>query len=269
MTGPKRSWLSFFGLAPRYPVVRQYDRVDCGPACLLSVLRFHGGDAGLAPVRTLAGTDASGTSLLGLHEAARTLGFDARGATGDYESLRGVTLPCIAHVVLETGPHYVVIYEVGEHGLRVADPARGLVRMTRSEFEGIWMQGAVLLLDPGPELHSAPPPHWFPWVLHHCRAAQGWLVQSLFLGIVYTALGLVTAFVVQRLVDDFIPRGYGSRIIAAGGVLLGLQLVRAIVGSVSTLPGRARQASGHRHRARIHRATFHSSIPILRYSEER
>jgi len=43
MTGPKRSWLSFFGLAPRYPVVRQYDRVDCGPACLLSVLRFHGG----------------------------------------------------------------------------------------------------------------------------------------------------------------------------------------------------------------------------------
>jgi len=51
-----------------------------------------------------------------------------------------------------------------------------------------------------------------------------------FLGLVYTALGLGTAFVVQRLVDDFIPGGRGSRIIAAGGILLGLQLVRAMVG---------------------------------------
>ena len=230
MRRPTRSWTRFLGFAPRYPVVRQYDRVDCGPACLLAVLRFHGGDAGLAPVRSLARTDASGTSLLGLYQAAQTLGFDARGATGDYASLRSVQLPCIAHVVVEGGPHYVVVYEAGEHGLSVADPARGLVRLTRTEFEQIWVQGAVLLLDPGPELHSAPPQHWFPWVLHHCRGAQGWLVQSVFLGLVYTALGLVTAFVVQRLVDDFIPGGQGSRIIAAGGILLGLQLVRAMVG---------------------------------------
>ncbi len=230
MRGPTRSWMRFLGFAPRYPVVRQYDQVDCGPACLLAVLRFHGGDAGLAPVRALSGTDASGTSLLGLYQAAQSLGFDARGATGDYESLRGVNLPCIAHVVAEGGPHYVVVYEAGEHKLRVADPARGLVRLTRTEFERIWVQGAVLLLDPGPELHFAPPPHWFPWVLHHCRGAQGWLVQSVFLGLVYTALGLVTAFVVQRLVDDFIPGGHRSRIIAAGGILLGLQLIRAMVG---------------------------------------
>ena len=230
MTGRARSWMRFLGFAPRYPVVRQYDRVDCGPACLLAMLRFHGGDAGLAPVRSLAGTDSSGTSLLGLYQAAQSLGFDARGATGNYESLREVNLPCIAHVVVEDGPHYMVVYEAGEHELRVADPARGLVRLTRTEFERIWVQGTVLLLEPGPELHSAPPPHWFPWVLHHCRGAQGWLVQSVFLGLVYTALGLVTAFVVQRLVDDFIPGGDGSRIIAAGGVLLGLQLIRAMVG---------------------------------------
>lgn len=230
MRGPTRSGARFLGFVPQYPVVRQYDRVDCGPACLLAVLRFHGGDAGLAPLRSLAGTNASGTSLLGLYQAAETLGFDARGATGDFEALRGVKLPCIAHVVVDGGPHYVVVYKVGEHDVRVADPARGLVRLTRVEFERIWEQRAVLLLEPGPELHFAPPPHWFPWILRHCRGAQGWLVQSVFLGLVYTALGLVTAFVVQRLVDDFIPDGYGSRIVAAGGILLGLQLVRALVG---------------------------------------
>ena len=202
---------SFLGFLARYPVVRQYDRVDCGPARLLAVLRFHGGDAGLAPVRSLAGTDASGTSLLGLYRAAETLGFDARGVTGDYDALRAVKLPCIAHVVVDGGPHYMVVYEAGEHDLRVADPARGLVQLTRTEFERIWEQRAVLLLEPGAQLRSTPPPHWFPWVLHHCRGAQGWLVQSVFLGLVYTALGLVTAFVVQRLVDDFIPGGHSRR----------------------------------------------------------
>lgn len=230
MSARARGWRRWLGLAPRYPVVRQYDRVDCGPASLLAVLRYHGGDAGLAPVRALAGTDASGTSLLGLYKAAQSLGFYAKGATGDYESLRRVDLPCIAHVVVEGGPHYVVVYEAGEEHLCVADPARGLVRLSRGEFERIWVQGTVLILEPGPELQSEPPAPWFPWVLHHCRGAQGWLVQAVFLGLVYTALGLVTAFVVQRLVDDFIPGGRASRIIAAGGFLLGLHLIRAIVG---------------------------------------
>ena len=103
MRGRKRSGPRFIGFAPRYPVVRQCDRVDCGPACLLAVLRFHGGDAALAPVRALAGTDASGTSLLGLYKAAEALGFDARGAPGDYESLGSVRLPCIAHFVVAAG----------------------------------------------------------------------------------------------------------------------------------------------------------------------
>ena len=40
----------------------------------------------------------------------------------------------------------------------------------------------------------------------------------------------MTAFVVQRIVDDFIPGGHGSRILEAGGMLLGLQLIRAMVG---------------------------------------
>jgi len=197
MRGPIFSLLRFLGLKPRYPVVRQYDRVDCGPACLLAVLRYHGGDAGLAPVRALSGTDASGTSLLGLCEAAQALGFEAHGATGDYAALREVTLPCIAHVVVEGGAHYIVVYEAGENHLWVADPARGLVRISLVEFERIWVQRAVLLLKPGPELHFAPPPPWFPWVLHHFRGAHGWLVQSVFLGLAYTALGLVTAFVVS------------------------------------------------------------------------
>ena len=90
-------------LKPRYPTVRQYDRTDCGPASLLSVLRFHGGEASLVTVRDLSHTGVQGTTMWSLHEAAKALGFEATGARGSYDDLREVSLPCIAHFVLEDG----------------------------------------------------------------------------------------------------------------------------------------------------------------------
>jgi len=213
-----------------FPVVRQYDRVDCGPASLLSVLRFHGGDTGLPRIRAWSGTDANGTSLLGLHRAAGTLGFEARGATGDYDALRKERLPCIAHVVHEGAQHYVVVYEVRDDRVKVGDPALGLRWLTRADFEHMWSQRAVLLLHAGPDLLCEPPPHWFGWALGRIRHVHGWLVQSVFLGVIYTVLGLATAVVVQRLIDDFIGQSDVSRILWAGGFLLVLHAARGLVG---------------------------------------
>ncbi len=212
------------------PVVRQYDRVDCGPTSLLSVLRFHGGDASLPRVRSWSGTDANGTSLLGLHRAAVALGFRARGATGDYEDLSREELPCIAHVVHEGAQHYVVVYQVRGRRIKVGDPAIGLRWLTRAEFELMWSQRAVLLLHPGSSLLHESPPHWFGWVLGRIRHVYGWLVQSVFLGVIYTVLGLATAVVVQRLIDDFIVARDVSHILWAGGLLLALQAARGLAG---------------------------------------
>ena len=78
-------------------------------------------------VRELSGTDANGTTLLGLRQAAHALGFDARGAQGDYDALRRETLPCVAHVIVDGKPHYVVVYEAHEKRVRVGDPASGSI----------------------------------------------------------------------------------------------------------------------------------------------
>jgi ABC-type bacteriocin/lantibiotic exporter with double-glycine peptidase domain len=56
----------------KYPVVHQYDRIDCRPAVLLSVLKFYGGDSSLVHVRELAKTGAQGSNMLGLVNAKRT-----------------------------------------------------------------------------------------------------------------------------------------------------------------------------------------------------
>jgi ATP-binding cassette subfamily B protein len=214
----------------RYPVVRQYDIMDCGPAALLSVLRYHGGDASLVQVREAAATDATGASLLTLSNAAQSLGFTARGVSGTYEQLREAKLPCIAHVVLETGlQHFVVVYEANAGKVVVGDPATGLRDMPRAEFEVIWKSHAALLLEPGTALTSAPPEHWLRWLSRHFETEVTWVTQSVFLGAVATVLGLATAVGIQLLIDRLIPRHDLRMIKLVGATLVAVQVARALV----------------------------------------
>ena len=110
----------------RYAFVRQNDQSDCGAAALATIALHHRIPIGLQQMRDLAGTDRSGTNLLGLVQAAETLGFSAKGVKGPYEALAQVPLPAIAHVQDEPGlGHFVVLYRVTTRGVVVADPARG------------------------------------------------------------------------------------------------------------------------------------------------
>lgn len=96
-----------------HPLVRQYDQLDCGPAALLSVLRWHGGSASLVHTRRLCHTDQHGSTLLDLAQAAEAMGFKATGVRGTFADLANAPMPCIVHVVLQNGfSHFLVIYKI-------------------------------------------------------------------------------------------------------------------------------------------------------------
>lgn len=212
----------------KYPVVRQYDQIDCGPAALLSVLKYYGGDSSIVHLREQTDTDASGTNMLGLVKAAEKLGFQAYGATGEYEDLRKEKMPCIAHVILDNRlQHFVVIYKIDASGVLLGDPGKGLYKLTKAEFLEIWRQKAVVLLKPGEALHRQAPPHWFKWIFTYFQKEESWLYQTLFLGIVATVSGLLVAVFVQWLIDRFIPERDLFKIAITGAFLLGLQVLKA------------------------------------------
>ena len=218
-------------LNSKYPVVRQYDQIDCGPAALLSVLKFWGGNSSLVHVRELANTDAQGSNMLGLVNAAKELGFEAVGASGDYEDLMQETMPCIAHVILENQlQHFVIIYKIDAKGVLIGDPAKGVYKLSKEKFIEIWRQRAVILLTPNGELFENKTPNWLHWVFAYFKKEESWLYQSIFLGILYTLFGLLVAVFVQWLVDRFIPERDTFKIIITGVFLLVLQLLRALAG---------------------------------------
>ncbi len=222
------AWRRVMTRLGRYPVVRQYDRSDCGPAALLSLLRFHGGEASLAWIRDRAGTAASGSTLAQLASAASDMGCDAHGATGEFADLREVARPCIAHVIRPDGlHHYVVVYETTETSVVVGDPAVGQVRLSREEFEELWRTRVVLLLEPRADLVRQVDPSWVRWLAAHVMHEQTWFFQAIFVGALYTALGLLTAVFVQRLLDVYIPQRDGRGIVIVGSSLLLLVAIRA------------------------------------------
>jgi len=190
----------------KYPLVRQYDRLDCGPAALLSVLRFHGGDAGLAQIRAWCNTDLNGTTILDLVRAGQRLGFQARGVCGSFADLRQQPLPCIAHVVLADGwNHFLVIYKIEKERLYVGDPAKGRSYLSRIEFEALWARRCVILLQPNGRLLQQCSGSWIAWLAGYLRRQSAWLMQIVFSGFLHTALGLGTLLIIQTLIDRLIP----------------------------------------------------------------
>jgi len=209
-------------------LVRQYDRTDCGPAALLSVLRFWGGNALLTRVREYAGTDIGGTTFLGLLRAARALGLEARGVTGSYEALMAEQTPCIAHLILDDGTnHYVVCESAGRDKVQVGDPMEGRTTLPRTTFERMWRSRALLLLQPTPAIQKESTPGWLPWFSAYLLREPVWFVQSIFLGGLGALFSIVTALFIQRLIDRLIPAGNAGMILVAGGVLLGILILRA------------------------------------------
>lgn len=127
--------------------VKQHDSTDCGVACLLSLIRYYGGDSTIQHLREISGTSQAGTTLLGLYQAANAIGLKAEGAEAN-----GITdliehgKPTILAVLLnDKFEHYMVCYGFENGQFVVGDPAGGMELYSPEKLERIWTKNACCL----------------------------------------------------------------------------------------------------------------------------
>jgi len=217
----------------KYHLVRQYDQIDCGPASLLTILRYYGGNTSLPKMREMTNTTIYGSTMLDLVNVAKKMGFDAYGATGEYEDLMKEKMPCIAHVVIDDIlNHFVVVYKIGIKKIKIGDPAKGIYTLTRQEFEKMWKSKSVILLKPTNDLLNENTLRWHSWLSNYIKKDSIWLMQSIFLGIVFTILGLLTSLFIQKLIDKYIPEKNNIWIYYTAFLLLILLIIRSISGYI-------------------------------------
>jgi len=184
--------------ASRYPALLQLSETDCGAACLSMILRYYGKHVSINRLRDLANVSREGATLHSVAEAAETLGFHTRGIRASYEHLLKVELPAVAHW---EGFHYIVLYEVKPDRIVVADPAVGLRKLTREEFEKGWT-GYLLLLTPTPKIESVEESKTsFGRFLPLLKPYRALLFEIFFASLVLQLFGLATPIFTQVIVD--------------------------------------------------------------------
>ena len=224
----------------------QQDQSDCGVACLLSIIRFHGGDNSLEHLRKISGTSKKGTTLLGLLEAAKQVGFDAEGLEAEnVANLAEMYDPCILHIVAENNlQHYVVCYPDalrpsidGEFTIKIGDPSKGVVEMSSMNLGKIWQSKALLKLTPNKffQKRSAQQRKKKQWIIEQIKDDFDILLISLFLGIVISLLGISTAIFSEKLIDDILPKENVQKFWLSLILVTSLLFIRSCLGYVRNL----------------------------------
>jgi len=181
--------------------IQQIDEMDCGAASVGMICRHFGRKVSLARIRQLCHTATDGTSLKALCRASVELGLAARALKVSLRNLPLMPLPAIVHW---EGNHWMVLYDVDQTHVRVADPAIGLRKIPRKEFEQKW-SGYAALFDYTIAFAQAPEATAsLAWVWPFLAKFRRILLQVMGLAVAVSFLQLLFPVFTQMVVDKVI-----------------------------------------------------------------
>ena len=196
-------------------IIHQHDSMQCGIACLQMVCKYFGREYTLDSLSKLCFATAEGVSLLGINEAANTLGLHTTCARATTMVLGKVPLPCILHW---NQNHFVVLYKVKKgKNFYVADPGKGLVVYTLEEFKQHWIstssngedKGIAMFLETTPAFftykmegeENIKEKRSFRFLFGYVKKYRKYFGQIILGLIVGSLLQLVLPFLTQSIVD--------------------------------------------------------------------
>lgn len=197
----------------------QLDAMDCGPTCLRMVAKFYGRSYSLQSLRERCHITREGVSLLGISDAAESIGFRTTGVKITWEQLRDeMPMPCIVHW---NQRHFVVVYSVVKRRrgtfVKVADPASGLLEYRAEDFLKSWLQsedkseGIALILEPTPQFYQEEgeekKKYGFGYVFQYLRPYRSYIIQILLAMLTASIISLILPFITQSIVDTGIGTG--------------------------------------------------------------
>ena len=185
----------------RFPHVWQVDEMDCGAASLAMVCRHFGRKVSLAHVRRVVHTTTDGTSLAGIAHGGEELGLATRTVKASKSRLDELPLPAVVHWEAN---HWMVLFDTTDGSVRVADPARGLLRIDRHEFEEKW-SGYAALFAYTPALEEAPESQpTFRWLGQFFRPYRRIFIRAILLAILAAGIQMLIPVFSQVIVDSVV-----------------------------------------------------------------
>ena len=212
---------------------RQFDQMDCGPACIRMVASAYGKDYPLSYLRSLSHLTREGVSVAGIRHALGEIGMESATFEMTIGQLREkCPLPAILHWEQN---HFVVLYDVkksrwtGKWKYCVANPAYGKHAFSEETFSHFWLNGSkgvAIGIEPREDFFDRKPVKEKHSLLRFARKYVWpfrWeLSQSAFGMLSGMLLSLVTPLLTQAMVDE----GIGMRDM---GLILNILLAQVFI----------------------------------------
>jgi ATP-binding cassette subfamily B protein len=175
------------------------------------IAKFYGKSYSLHTLREKSYLSRDGVSMMGISEAAESIGFRTMGVSLTPEKLfSSAPLPLVVHWQQK---HFVVIYKVTRDKVFVADPAFGLVKYGKAEFLKNWIsvqedgekKGLALLLETTPDFYAEEgevvDKSSFRFLLSYLKPHRKYIIQLILGMLLGSILQLIFPFLTQSIVD--------------------------------------------------------------------
>jgi ATP-binding cassette, subfamily C, bacterial len=223
-------WRAFWRLRPhRTRTVIQMEAVECGAACLGSILGYYGRYVPLEELRVACGSSRDGVTAQNLLRAARSYGLEAYGMRCELEGLVEVPMPCVLYWNFN---HFVVLEGIDAGVVYLNDPASGPRATTMAELNESFT-GVALVLRPGPAfVRAGAEPALLPALRHRLRGAGDAVAFAVLAGLALVVPGLVLPTFTRVFVDQVLVQQMRSWV---GPLLAGMVLAALLRGASTWL----------------------------------
>jgi len=185
-------------------IVIQNGLKDCGCACLLSVIRYYGGNILMDKLLELTNTTNNGTNFYDITKAANEIGLSSKGYKLDsINKLEETKMPFISQVIINNYKHFVVVYKIKNNIITIMDPAKGMVKISTNEFNQIWTS-YILILTPYKQLPFLEENNYLNSVIKKViKNNKTIIVSLLIMTLIVTILTGAYGFYFKIIVDNF------------------------------------------------------------------
>lgn len=220
------AWRRFRMRPPRTRTVLQMEAVECGAACLSSILGFYGRYVPLEELRVACGVSRDGVTAKNILRAARTFGLEASGFKRELDTLRTSAMPC---VLFWNFNHFVVLEGIVDDVAYLNDPATGPRRVSMQEVDDAYT-GVVLCFSPGPAFERAgAEPSLRAAIRERIRGTRGPVAFAILAGLALVLPGLLVPAFARLFVDQVLVQSLHGWV---GPLLLGMTLTAVLRGAL-------------------------------------
>lgn len=237
-----------------FPNYRQLDSMDCGPTCLRMVAKYYGRTYSVQKLREKSFITRTGVSMLGISDAAESIGFRTSGIKITFEQFaKENPTPCILHW---NQNHFVVCYGIqkkkdGQYRIKISDPVGEKYTLNKEGFLKHWISGkqsgddfgTALLLTLTPEFYGKDggkekKVRSFGYFFQYIIPYKSQLFQLIVGMIIGSLLALILPFLTQAMVDQGIGNNnlnFVTLVLIAQLILFATQLAVTFIQNWITL----------------------------------